>query len=33
MAQFESESRQALYSDILAQDDRTPFATVFDWEA
>ena len=33
MAQFEFESRQALYSDILAQDDRTPFATVFDWEA
>ena len=33
MAQIESESRQALYSDILAQDDRTPFATVFDWEA
>jgi len=33
MAQFEHEGPKALYSDILAQDDRSPFATVFDWEA
>ena len=33
MAQFESETRPALFTDVLAQDDRTPFTTVFDWEA
>ena len=33
MAQFESETRPALFADVLAQDDRTPFTNVFDWEA
>ena len=33
MAQFETDIRPALFSDVLAQDDRTPFASVFDWEA
>lgn len=33
MAQFENETRPALFADVLAQDDRTPFTNVFDWEA
>jgi len=33
MAQFDTETRPALFADVLAQDDRTPFTNVFDWEA